>query len=151
MSQPTQMVVADIHAFLAEPRNVMLAAIRRDGRPQMTPVWFHWDGERFYVAIPKARRKYTNFKRDPRAQLAFDVDTGYKTVLLDATVEIDEDVESQLGMFRTIREKYGRRPPADPELLAELRETERVMLVITPDKPIDRWTHWGSPSAAIPG
>jgi hypothetical protein len=29
-----------IEAFLAEPRNAMIAAIRRDGRPQMTPNWF---------------------------------------------------------------------------------------------------------------
>jgi hypothetical protein len=29
-----------IEAFLAEPRNVVVAGIRRDGRPQLTPNWF---------------------------------------------------------------------------------------------------------------
>ncbi len=41
---------AKLEAFLAQPRNVMVAAIRRDGRPQMTPNWFLWDGSRFYIS-----------------------------------------------------------------------------------------------------
>ncbi len=144
------LTVEDVESFLAEPRNVMVAAIRPDGRPQMNPLWFHWDGAKFYIASSKARRKYRNLLRDPRVQLAVDVDTGYKTVLLDGTVEIDEDVAAQLDMFRRIRVKYGRTPPADEELLEELRRDERVMLVITPDRPIEEWTRWGSPSGLIP-
>ena len=34
-----------VEAFLAEPRNVMVAGARKDGRPHVTPNWFYWDGE----------------------------------------------------------------------------------------------------------
>ena len=44
-----------VEAFLAEPRNVVVAAIRRDGRPQMTPNWFLWDGSRFWISTTKDR------------------------------------------------------------------------------------------------
>ena len=33
--------------FLAEPRNVVVAGIRRDGRPHLSPNWFVWDGQCF--------------------------------------------------------------------------------------------------------
>ena len=42
-----------IEAFLAEPRNVVVAGIRRDGRPHLSPNWFYWDGQRF-TARPAA-------------------------------------------------------------------------------------------------
>ena len=51
-----------IDAFLAEPRNVMVAGIRRDGTPQLSPNWFYWDGERFYVSTTRTRAKYAIFQ-----------------------------------------------------------------------------------------
>ena len=61
-----------IEAFLAEPRNVIVAGIRRDGRPHLSPNWFYWDGQRFYVSTTRDRVKYAIFRRDPRAQLLID-------------------------------------------------------------------------------
>jgi len=59
-----------IEAFPAEPRNVVLAGIRRDGRRHPSPNWFYWDGERSDVSAARDRAKYAIFRRDPRAQLA---------------------------------------------------------------------------------
>ena len=42
-----------VAAFLAEPRNVVLAGTRADGRPHATPNWFHFDGELFYVSTTR--------------------------------------------------------------------------------------------------
>lgn len=39
-----------LEEFLAEPRNVIVAGIRKDGRPHVAPNWFLWDGKRFYVS-----------------------------------------------------------------------------------------------------
>ena len=41
---------SDLDAFLAEQRNLIVAGTRADGRPHVTPTWFYWDGERFYVS-----------------------------------------------------------------------------------------------------
>src|ERR1700737_1292523 len=94
-------------AFLAEPRNVIVAGIRKDGRPHLTPNWFHWDGELFYVSTTRTRAKYAIFRRDPRASLAIDDPVGFRCMLVPGQVEIRENVADELGHFRAIREKHG--------------------------------------------
>jgi PPOX class probable F420-dependent enzyme len=132
-----------LEAFLAEPRNVVVAGIRRDGRPHLSPNWFHWDGQRFYVSTTRDRVKYAIFRRDPRAQLLIDDPAGFRAVLVPATVEIREDLVAELPHFRAIREKYGMAVPDDEEHLRALSVEGRVLLAITPDLPPASWTTWG--------
>ncbi|HEY1521827.1 MAG TPA: PPOX class F420-dependent oxidoreductase [Solirubrobacteraceae bacterium] len=132
-----------IEAFLAEPRNIIVAGIRRDGRPQLSPNWFHWDGERFYVSTTRGRAKYAIFRRDPRAQLLIDDPVDFRAVLVPATVEIREDLPAELPRFRAIREKHGLAVPDDDEHLRALAAEGRVLLAITPDRPLSDWTSWG--------
>jgi PPOX class probable F420-dependent enzyme len=132
-----------IEAFLAEPRNVVVAGIRRDGRPHLTPNWFSWDGQRFYVSTTRGRAKYAIFRRDPRAQLLVDDPTGFRAVLVPATVEIREDIAAELPRFRAIREKYGLAVPDDAEHLRALAAEGRVLLAMTPDRAPSSWTCWG--------
>jgi PPOX class probable F420-dependent enzyme len=131
-----------IEAFLAEPRNVVVAAIRKDGRPQLTPNWFHWDGERFYISTTKGRRKYPNLKRDPRVVLCFDEPSGFRTVLVDGTTEIWDDVDQFLPYHKPILVKHRGSAPEDADLREQLLKEGRVLLVITPDKPLEDWTTW---------
>jgi PPOX class probable F420-dependent enzyme len=133
----------NIEAFLAEPRNIVVAGIRRDGRPQLTPNWFYWDGERFYVSTTRDRAKYAIFRRDPRAQLLIDDPTGFRAVLVPATVEIREDLAAELPRFRAIREKHGLAVPDDDDHLRALAAEGRVLLAITPDRPPSGWASWG--------
>ncbi|HEX9539845.1 MAG TPA: pyridoxamine 5'-phosphate oxidase family protein [Streptosporangiaceae bacterium] len=132
-----------IEAFLAEPRNVIVAGIRRDGRPHLSPNWFYWDGERFYVSTTRARVKYAIFRRDARAQLLVDDSTGFRAVLVSATVEIYENIAEELPRFRAIREKHAMAVLDDEEHLRALTAEGRVLLAITPDGPPSSWTCWG--------
>lgn len=134
---------AKIEAFLAEPRNVVVAGIRRDGRPHLSPNWFLWDGQRFYVSTTRHRAKYAIFRRDPRAQLLVDDSTSFRAVLVPATAEIREDIPAELSRFRAIREKHGVAVPSDEEHLRSLLAEGRVLLVFTPDQPPADWTSWG--------
>jgi PPOX class probable F420-dependent enzyme len=132
-----------LEAFLAEPRNVVVAGIRGDGTPHLTPNWFYWDGQRFYVSTTRRRAKYAIFRRDPRAQLLVDDPTGFRAVLVPGTVEIREDIAAELPRFRAIREKHGMSTLGDEEHLRSLTEDGRVLLAITPDGPPSTWTAWG--------
>jgi len=132
-----------IEAFLAEPRNIIVAGIRRDGRPHLSPNWFWWDGQRFYVSTTRSRVKYAIFRRDSRAQLLIDDPTGFRAVLVPATVETREDIAAELPRFRAIREKYGMTVPGDEEHLRALAAEGRVLLAFTPDQPLADWTCWG--------
>jgi PPOX class probable F420-dependent enzyme len=128
-----------IARVLGERRNVIVAGIRRDGRPSLTPNWFHWDGERFYISTMRGRAKYALFRRDPRVQLVVDDSTGHRYVQVDARVDIWEDHDRGLAFFRAIREKYGREVGDDAALKANLQAEDRVLLVITPDRPPEEW------------
>jgi PPOX class probable F420-dependent enzyme len=123
---------AALDAFLAEPRNVIIAGIRKDGRPHLSPNWFFWDGERFYVSTTRTRVKYAVFRRDPRVEVVIDDPDGFRYVLVSGTVEIREDIKANLHRFRAIRAKHGRHAPPDDEFAAALAADDRVLLAITP-------------------
>ena len=133
-----------LDTFLGEARNVIVAALRSDGRPMMTPNWFWWDGERFYVSTTRDRAKYRQFTRDPRVQLVIDDSLAYRSVAVDGTVEIWEEIERVAPFVRLIRDKHGKAMPSDDQqFLAELRDEDRVLLAITPDRPPTEWRTLG--------
>jgi PPOX class probable F420-dependent enzyme len=127
-------------AFLAEPYNVIVAGIRKDGRPHLSPNWFYWDGAHFYVSTTRKRAKYKIFSRDPRAELVVDDPAGNRYVEIPTTVEIREDIPANVSLFRAIRVKHGRATPADDQLVADLTADDRVLLVFTPSAPQSAWT-----------
>ena len=128
-----------IKAFLDERRNAVIAGIRADGRPSLTPNWFLWDGERFYVSTMRGRAKYRLFRRDPRVQVLVDDSTGHRYVQVDGRCDIWEDHDRGLRYFRAVREKYGREVGDDAALKANLAAEDRVLLVITPDRTPAEW------------
>jgi len=132
-----------IEAFLAEPRNVILGGVRKDGRPHISPNWFFWDGEKFYVSTTRNRAKYNIFRRDPRVELVIDDPDGRRYIGLSGTVEVREDIPANLNLFRAIRQKHGRAVPSDEEFAASLAAEDRVLLTITPTAPQPAWLLWG--------
>jgi PPOX class probable F420-dependent enzyme len=132
--------MSSLSDFLAEPRNVIVAGIRRDGRPHLSPNFFLWDGERFFVSTTRDRVKYKIFSRDPRVELIVDDATGHRYARVSGTVEILEDVPSNLPMNRAIREKYGMSVPDDEELAASLIADNRILLAVTPSQPPSEWS-----------
>jgi hypothetical protein len=64
-------------------------------------------------------------------------------VLVPATVEIREDIAAELPRFRAIREKHGMAVLDDTEHLRSLTAEGRVLLAMTPDRPLASWTSWG--------
>src|SRR4029079_7141021 len=58
--------------FLREQPHAIVATLMKDGRPQLTPNWYLWDGERFWVSTLDWTIKVKNAKRDPRITLCID-------------------------------------------------------------------------------
>lgn len=68
MTQPTSF---DPHALLADARLGVLATIKSDGRPQLSPVTPFYDraAGTLRVSMTEGRAKTANLRRDPRAAL----------------------------------------------------------------------------------
>lgn len=138
MPSPTK-----LDAFLAEPRTIVVAGVRRDGRPHLSPNWFLWDGARFYISTTRPRVKYKIFTRDPRVELCLDDSTGFRYAAVSGIAEFREDIPGNLPLFRAIREKHGVPVPPDEEFAAALAAEDRVLLTITPNSPPSAWTTMG--------
>jgi len=132
-----------IEAFLTGPKNIIVAGIRKDGRPHVSPNWFFWDGEKFYVSTTRKRAKYNIFRRDPRVELVIDDPADRRYIGLSGTVEVREDIPANLDFFRGIHRKHGRPIPPDDEYIARLTGEDRVLLAITPSAPQSAWLLWG--------
>jgi PPOX class probable F420-dependent enzyme len=56
-----------------------LGTLMPDGRPQVTPVWFDYDGKYLVFNSARGRQKDRNVRRDPRVTLAIsDPDNPYR-------------------------------------------------------------------------
>jgi PPOX class probable F420-dependent enzyme len=71
MTAPSSDLPFDPRALLAESRLGVLATIKADGRPQLSPVMPFYDREAgtLTVSMTEGRAKTANLRRDPRAAL----------------------------------------------------------------------------------
>jgi PPOX class probable F420-dependent enzyme len=64
-----------------------LATVNADGTPQVTPVWFDWDGRHLRINSAKGRVKDRNLRRTPSVALSIqDPDNPYRYVQIKGRV-----------------------------------------------------------------
>lgn len=123
-------------ALLAKPLNAIVAVQRQSGGPQLTPVWFLWDGQAFYLSTTKSRAKYANLQRHRAISLIVDDLAAHQYVAAYGHAEIIEhDRERIVALTRPIMEKYA---PERAAQMAEGMEPDRVVVVLRPDKLVTR-------------
>lgn len=117
-------------SFLLERPHAIVATIMKDGRPQLTPNWYLWDGERFWVSTLDWTVKVKNAKRDPRVTLCIDGPgrrTNYVQVFGTAEVVEGDVKEGTLDLIR----KY-EPTEADARKHWEDIKDDRVLIAVTP-------------------
>ncbi|MET8827761.1 PPOX class F420-dependent oxidoreductase [Streptomyces sp. NPDC004610] len=80
----------DPHALLAERKLGVLATLKADGRPQLSPVMPHYDPRTglLYVSTGQRTAKYANLRRDPRAALEVTSTDGMSWATAEGTVTL---------------------------------------------------------------
>lgn len=125
-------------ALLQQSVNAVVATIKQDGSPQLTPVWFHWDGEVIRFSITKDRVKYPNLCRDPRLAICIDSgqgrDVGYVTIYGEA--ELNDRPEEILEPIRRIRRRYQGEERAAQTTVDELSAAQRVLVSVRPHRMV---------------
>jgi len=107
-----------------------LATLNADGTPQVTPVWFDWDGSRLRINTAKGRLKDKNLRRTGAVALSImDPDNPYRYVQVKgrvaavtesgAAAHIDALSKKYLG-----QDRYPYRKPGEV----------RVIFTIAPDR-----------------
>jgi PPOX class probable F420-dependent enzyme len=113
--------------------NVVVATIRRDGLPQLTPNWYLWTGDEFWISTAAGTAKVHNVRRDPRVVLCIDdPSTGdYVQVIGTATLIEGPDVrEPTLALIR----KYRAESDVIPHWETISAASDRVIIAVRPER-----------------
>ncbi|MFG2050640.1 PPOX class F420-dependent oxidoreductase [Micromonospora sp. NPDC048935] len=80
----------DPHTLLAQSQIGVLATLKSDGRPQLSPVQPHYDREAgvIYVSTSQGVAKVANLRRDPRAALEVTSADGWSWATAEGTVTL---------------------------------------------------------------
>lgn len=99
-------------ALIADNSLGVLATLKRDGRPQLSNVTYHFDprANAIEVSITEARAKTRNLRRDPRASLLVSSEDGWSYAVAEGDAVLsppavdpdDETVESLITLYRNV-------------------------------------------------
>ncbi len=130
------MIPEEMQDLLAQRNNAIVAVNRRSGGPQVTPVWYVWDGEAFYFSTTKDRAKYALIKRDPGISLL--VDGGARYIAAYGQAEIIDAIAGDFAdLAMQMAAKYV--PPEQVEQLMKVaQEPDRVVIKLRPEKVVVR-------------
>ncbi len=126
------MTPEEIQTFLAKPNNAIVGVNRSKGAPQLTTVWFAWDGTSFYFSTTKDRAKYLNLKRDPSISIIVDDLETHKYVVAYGKAEIIEHDFADLA--RQVIQRYTSPERAEQMIQMTVNDPQRVIVVLHPDK-----------------
>jgi PPOX class probable F420-dependent enzyme len=86
----TQATAFDPHALLAEARIGVLATIKSNGLPQLSPITPYYDRDAgvVYVSMTEGRAKTANLRRDPRAALEVTSPDGWAWATAEGAVTL---------------------------------------------------------------
>ena len=143
LAQMRPLTQEELSTFLDGKRNAMLGVIKRDGSPQVNPMGYRWDGEKFWISTTKDRAKYKNLMRDPRMTLAIEDAATLTAVIASGKAVITE--ENLWEETTTMLERYMGAEGAAGYVKKMQKDGERrVLLVLKPEKIIS-WTRVTAP------
>jgi PPOX class probable F420-dependent enzyme len=117
----------DVKALLDGPNFAHLATLRKDGAPQVDPVWVGREGDRILIGTGDGTVKAKNARRDPRVSLSL---VGFRNPYDEAMIRgrvVERRPDPDLTVMDEISRKYTGKafPWRSPE--------GRVVLVVEAD------------------
>jgi PPOX class probable F420-dependent enzyme len=123
-----------LRGLLGQRRLGVVVTLKRDGRPQLSNVNYHYDREAdlVRVSVTDNRAKVRNLRRDPRASLHVTSDDGWQWVVAEGTAELspvaeepdDDTVEELIRLYRAVQ---GEHPDWDDYRAAMVRDRRLVL------------------------
>ena len=127
----------DPRTLLAQSRLGVLATIKADGRPQLSPVtpFYDREAETLYVSMTDGRAKTANLRRDPRAALEVTAPDARTWATAEGTVALigpgtdphGPEVDALVDYYR---KAAGEHPDWD-EYRSVMVADRRVLMVMT--------------------
>lgn len=114
--------------LLERPLFGHLGTVKPDGTPQVTPIWFQYDGELLYFTTATNRAKYAFMRANPNVALSVnDPEQPYRYIEVRGVVE-SLDPDEGGAQFDALAARYGL--PLRASQLDDL--PQRVRVVVRP-------------------
>lgn len=133
------MQIPQQHEDLLRSRKVgALATLKRDGRPQLSNVAYHYAAGTIRVSVTDDRAKVKNLRRDPRVSLHVASADGWHWVVAEgiadlspvATAPDDATVDELVALYRDVSGEH----PDWAEFRAAMVTDKRLVLRIKVDR-----------------
>lgn len=122
---------APVAEFLMQPITAALVTLNADGAPQVTYVWYAFDGQRFFISTTTDRLKARNVQRDPRVALSMlNPQNPYSFVTLRGSVTTTKEGANEL--IRELAIRY-QGPERGAAYAAKIQSPSRLKLTFDPD------------------
>ena len=119
--------------FLAIMPNAIVATVYPDGTPQLTPNWYLWTGEAFWVSTAERTVKTRNLRRDPRIVLCIDDPASGDYVQVTGRAEIIDGEAAREPTLELCR-KYMADEAVVPHWESIQYEGPRIIIAVRPDR-----------------
>jgi PPOX class probable F420-dependent enzyme len=133
-------ITFDPHTLIVESRLGVLATIKANGLPQLSPVtpFYDRDAGVIYVSMTEGRAKTVNLRRDPRAALEVTSSDGWAWATAEGTVTLTgpgtdpngPEVDALVDYYRSAA---GEHPDWD-EYRAVMVSDRRVLMALAVDR-----------------
>ena len=109
----------------------VMATVRRDGGPQLTPIYYAYVDGRFLISTTRDRAKYKNVRRNPQVSLCIVRPEGRPYLTVTGRAEIEEtDIEQGTAeIFRRMSDR-----PLPEDFSEGLRQQGRILIIVTPER-----------------
>ncbi len=122
-----------LNAFLDRKLDAVIGINRHEGGPQLSVVWYVWDGEQFLLSFGNGSAKHNNLKRDPNVTLLINDPQAMDYVIAYGRVELIEPITHEHRSH--LLKKY---VPAD-ELAAWVErapDAEQIGVILRPERMV---------------
>jgi PPOX class probable F420-dependent enzyme len=121
--------------YVRTHHNAVLATLKKDGTPQLSPVTAGVDADgRVIISTREAAYKVRHIRRDPRVWLCVVPDAFFgRWAQVDGTAEIVELPEAMDGLIGYYRDISGEHPDWD-DYRAAMERDQRVLIRVTVTK-----------------
>jgi PPOX class probable F420-dependent enzyme len=127
------MIPQDTYDLLALRNNAIVAINRPSGGPQLSPVWYLWDGDAFYFRIAKSTAKYRLLKRDPSISLIINDHAGFRYLTAYGQAQIMENNPADVAV-QIVKKYYA--PSLAPQKMPQDQEPDVVTIKLRPEKVV---------------
>jgi PPOX class probable F420-dependent enzyme len=155
-----RVTLADLGDMFQQPWLATLATHRKDGSVLLSPVWWEWDGEAFWISIPQDDIKDRHITRDPRVSLSLAEEASFPGRGLEIGAVVEKVPDPGAVGLRRIATRYLGAKVAD-EWLQQFHDVQWLLLQLKPDRvraydhrdePLLReaMPHWPSGQSSLP-